>query len=150
MTTSVVVEDDWSIVNDQIESMTIDDIYPHENDHEWEFCEYHDDNGMVISSSSSTTIDGMENQSSSSIDYVSIPIVGGYIRVSYKDVLLKQRKVDESLVATVSDGQAIAPRQPWRPRIEVNNTPWKRVDREYGPSSSSQFCGDEYDGTKTA
>ena len=117
MTTAIVIEDDWSIVNEQIESM------------------------------SSSTEDCMANQSSS-LDSAPIPIVGGYVRVSYKDMLLKKGVVDEGIATILSDQVAIAPRQPWKPRIEVmSNTPWKRVDREYG-SNSSQVGGyyDEYDG----
>ena len=143
MTTPIVIEDDWSIVNEQIESMTIDDIYASQNE-EWEFCEHHDDDGMVISSSSS-----IEDQSSS-LDSVPIPIVGGYVRVSYKEMLLKKRMSDESIATSSCEKEIVAPRVPWKPRIEVmTNTPWKRVDREYGPSSS-QLGGyyDEYDGMK--
>lgn len=140
MTTAIVEEDEWSIVNEQVELMTIDDIYA-DNDHEWEFCDHHDDNDMAISSSSasSSSVDGM-------MDSAPIPIVGGYVRVSYKDMLLKKRIADESIAATHSSDQEITPRQPWRPRIEVTSTPWKRVDREYGPNSSQLGgCCDEYD-----
>ena len=121
-------DEDWAVISDEFESMTVDD---RDDEDGWDWCD-------------TTTIEKDDRKepekepeedlsSSSSQQPRPIPIPGGYIHVTYKDMLLKRRREDEDSETLISPSIEGPPKSPWKARIIVQGAvPWKRVDREYG------------------
>ena len=143
---SVSSEEDWAVISDEFESMTVDE-------NEWDLC---DDHITIPPSSTETTDNNRKESTEEPQDDLSIlplstpiPIPGGYIHVTYKDMLLKRRRDDEdnnntNMIPSSSEGP---PKSPWKARIVVQSAvPWKRVDREYGIPPPTVYHDDE-DGT---
>ena len=98
--------------------------------------------------------DAIESATASSPPSPQSPVAvsGGFVRVTYKDMLLKRpdNYPDAAATAAATATAALVVLQParWRPRIEVHSVAWKRVDKEYGTPIRDPYY-DESDGASS-
>ena len=146
---SVSSEEDWAVISDEFESMTVGD----RDEDGWDWCDRTTTPPTTTPSAVNNDRKEPGKESEEDFDLSSlqqpIPIPGGYIHVTYKDMLLKRRRDDDEDNPTViSSSMEVPPKSPWKARIVVQNAlPWKRVDREYGIPPPVVYDDDDDDGT---